>query len=152
LEPTASELFKPFKRDTPLVGEESFDFYLQPDPASPRLYRFMVGPDSLSKYDALNGAITDLMDPRYAKDDPTWNGDWHVETRVVENPRRWLAQVSIPFRTVNGGEPVSGTRWLANFGRHHPLPRNKRDHAIWSSSSTSSSMEDREVFGELVFE
>jgi hypothetical protein len=48
--------------------------------------------------------------------------------------------------------PVGLSRWLANLGRHHPLIRNKRDHAIWSSSSMSFSMEDREVFGELVFE
>jgi hypothetical protein len=152
LEPSPSEAFKSFNRETPLTGEESFDFYLQPDPANPKLYRFMVGPDPLSRYDALNGAITDLMDPRYAKDDPSWNGEWHFETRVLENPRRWLARITIPFRTLNGGSPASGARWLANFARHHPLPRNKRDHAIWSSSSTSFAMEDRGVLGELVFD
>jgi hypothetical protein len=80
---------------------------------------------------------------------------------VTDEMRFWLQPVTRRLWTLPGvkvvvpvwtSRPLGLFRWLANLGRHHPLPRNKRNHAIWSSSSTSSSMEDRELFGELVFE
>lgn len=152
LEPSAAEPFKASKRDTPLLKEESLDLYLQPAPSKDRLYRFMAGPGPDAKYDALNGAITDLMDPRHGKDDPTWNGEWRVETRFEKTTRVWRSQLSIPFHTLETPPPSPGTRWLANFARHHLVARGKQDDSIWSSSASSHSMDDRSVFGELLFE
>ncbi len=92
------------------------------------------------------------MDPRHGKDDPTWNGEWRVETRFEKTTRVWRSQLSIPFQTLETPPPAQGTRWLANFARHHLVARSKQDDSIWSSSASSHSMDDRSVFGELLFE
>jgi hypothetical protein len=42
--------------------------------------------------------------------------------------------------------------WRGNFARNHQLPRETIDRAIWSSTITSTSMDDRSVFGEILFE
>jgi hypothetical protein len=92
------------------------------------------------------------MDPRHSKDDPTWNGDWHSETRVDSKTKRWHAHLVIPFKTLGVEAPTKGITWKANFGRNHALPREQVDRAIWSSSLTSTSMDDTSVMGEIAFE
>ena len=42
--------------------------------------------------------------------------------------------------------------WRGNFARYHLLPRGKVDRAIWSCTMASTSMEDRSLFGDIVFE
>lgn len=58
----------------------------------------------------------------------------------------------IPFTTLGVEAPTKGIIWKANFGRNHALPREVIDRAIWSSSLTSTSMDDTSVMGEMVFE
>jgi hypothetical protein len=58
----------------------------------------------------------------------------------------------IPFKTLGVEAPTKGITWKANFGRNHALPREQVDRAIWSSSLTSTRMEDTAVMGEIVFE
>lgn len=144
--------FTAFNRDRVLTNQEAIDVYLAPKPAQPLFYRLTQGANAASKYDALNGRITDVMDPRHGKDDPTWNGDWQSETRVDAQTKRWHAHLIIPFATLGVEFPAKGITWRANFGRIYALPREVIDHAIWSASLTSTSMDDTAVMGEIVFE
>lgn len=144
--------FTAYNRDRVLTNQEAFDVYLAPNPAQPLFYRFTQGANAASRYDALNGRITDVMDPRHGKDDPTWNGDWTSETRVDAKTKRWHVHLVIPFTTLGVEAPTKGITWKANFGRNHALPREQVDRAIWSSSLTSTRMEDTTVMGEIVFE
>jgi hypothetical protein len=56
------------------------------------------------------------------------------------------------FATLGVEPPAKGIVWRANFGRNHRLPRETIDRAIWSSSLTSTNLDDVAVMGELVFE
>ncbi|MFT5468369.1 MAG: hypothetical protein ACI8UO_003478 [Verrucomicrobiales bacterium] len=152
LEDDAPAEFPQWNRDRLLTNQESFDIYLAPQAAREEFYRFATGANGASKYDAVSGFITDVMDPRHGKDDPTWNGDWQSETRVDLETLRWHALITIPFKTLAAEPPAPGISWRGNFARNHLLPRGKIDRAIWSSSIGSASMDDRAVFGEIVFE
>ncbi len=144
--------FPAFNRDRLLTNQEALDVYLAPQPGQPLFYRLTQGVNAASKYDALNGCITDVMDPRHGKDDPTWNGDWSSETRVDAAHKRWYAHLVIPFATLGVEAPAPGITWRANFGRNHALPRETVDRAIWSSALTSTSMDDTGVMGEITFD
>ena len=141
-----------YNRDRVLTQQEAFDVYLAPQPTQPLYYRFTQGANAASKYDALNGRITDVMDPRHGKDDPTWNGEWSSTTRVDAAAKRWHAHLVIPYSVLGVEPPAKGTAWRANFGRNHALPREQVDRALWSSSLSSMSMDDPAVMGEIVFE
>jgi hypothetical protein len=144
--------FPAYNRDRVLSGQESIDLYLAPQPSKPLYYRLAAGPNAATKYDALNGLVSDVMDPRHGRDDPTWNGEWSSETRVDVKNKRWHLHLTIPFQTLGVEAPTKGITWKANFGRNHALPREQVDRAIWSSSLTSTRMEDTAVMGEIVFE
>jgi hypothetical protein len=152
LEPDSPTEFPVFPRDRLLANQESLDLYLAPQPRSDVCYRVMAGANAESKYDAASGFITHAMDPRYGKDDPAWNGDWRSVTRVDRQSHRWHALVTIPFKSLATESPTAGTTWRGNFARNHQLPRGKIDRAIWSSTITSNSMDDRSLFGEIVFQ
>jgi hypothetical protein len=148
----AETQFAPFNRDRVLTHQEAIDVYMAPNPSQPLFYRFTQGANAASKYDAINGLITAPLDPRFGKDDPTWNGDWTCETRVDAANKRWYAHLVIPFSTLGVEVPAKGITWKANFGRNHALPRETIDRAIWSSSQSSTHMDDTAVMGEIVFE
>ena len=152
LGPDAPSRFPAFKRDRLLTNQEAFDIYLAPQPSRELFYRFAIGAGGESIYDAVSGFITDVMDPRHGKDDPTWNGKWTSETRVDTENHRWYAIITIPFKTLATDPPTPGVTWRGNFARYHLLPREKVDRAIWSCTIGSTSMEDRSLFGEIVFE
>jgi len=148
----AETQFSPLGRDRSLTHQEAFDVFLGPNPAQPLFYRFTQGANAASKYDAVNGRIADPLDPRFGKEDATWNGDWTGETRVDGTTKRWHVHLVIPFSTLGVDTPASGMTWKANFGRNHALPRGVVDRALWSGSLTSPSLDDITSLGELVFE
>jgi hypothetical protein len=152
LEPDAPVTFRAFNRDRDLRNEESLDIYLAPQAGRDIAYRFMAGANAASKYDAANGFITDAMDPRHGKDDPTWNADWQCESRIDAPTHRWHALITIPFKALAVDPPSAGAVWRGNFARYHRALRGKTDCAIWSSTLGSQSMDDRSLFGEIVFE
>ena len=152
LEPEGPFIFPGARRDQDLRDRESIDVYLAPQPASGIAYRFMTGANPDAKYDAASGFITDAMDPRHGKDDPTWNGEWRSEARVDATQHRWQALIVIPFKTLATPPPSAGTVWRGNFARHHLLLRQAMDQSIWSSAIGNTNMDDRSLFGEIVFE
>ena len=151
-EATEATAYPAFPRDQPLAGQEAFHIALAPQPSEPLVYRFAAGANQASQYDALSGRIADAMDPRFGKEDPAWNGKWSSTTRIDGPNRRWIGLVTIPFATLGVAPPTAGMSWRGNFGRTHALPRGAVDRAIWSSSPGSQSIEDRTLFGEIVFE
>lgn len=144
--------FPAFNRDRDLTNQEAVDFYFAAQPGREVFYRFAVGVNAASKYDAVAGLIADAMDPRHGRDDPTWNGDWTAENRLDTAGHRWRSLVTIPFKTLGVPAPEKGAVWRANFARYLLLPRNVIDRAVWSTSVNSSQMDDRSLFGELEFE
>ncbi|HBJ35277.1 MAG TPA: hypothetical protein DDZ51_11095 [Planctomycetaceae bacterium] len=152
LEPDHPTEFPPLDRDQALNNQESIDFYVQPQLGREVFYRFAFGVGANAKYDAASGFVTDPIDPRFGKDDSTWNGQWQTESRIDAKNHRWQVLVTIPFATLAVDSPSTGTSWRANFGRNHLLPRGVVDRSIWSSTPSSTSMDDRGLFGEVVFE
>jgi len=152
LEPEGPYTFTGQRRDTLLTHTEALDLYLAPFAGQDVAFRLMTGANAAAKYDAVAGRIADVMDPRHGKDDPTWNGEWTSETRLDEAAKRWHALVVVPFESLGVKRPTQGAVWKGNFARYHMLPRNKFDRATWSSSVSSGNMNDRSLFGEIVFE
>jgi len=152
LDPDGPAEFPAFSRDRDLRHQEALDVYLAPRAGREAFYRFAVGANPASRYDAVAGLIDDPMDPRYGRDDPTWNGTWQYESRVDPSAHRWHAMLAIPFETLAIEPPAPGTIWRGNFARYHQRPRGKIDRSIWSSTASSTSIDDRGNFGEIVFE
>ncbi len=152
LEPEKVGPYPSVKQDVLLSSQEAFDLYLAPDSSNDLAYRFMVGPHQGSRYDAISGKIDDVMDPRFGKDDPTWNGKWEVSSRVDEKLKLWQTLVTIPFETLQSQTPSSGVKWKANFARYHPLERQVIHRSIWSSRIGTDDPNDRTLFGDLLFE
>ena len=126
LEPDGPAEFPAWNRDRLLSNQEAFDIYLAPQPAREIFYRLAVGANAASKYDAVSGLISDAMDPRHGKDDPTWNGDWQAESRIDTKEHRWQALITIPFKTLAAEPPAPGTD-LARQLRPLPPPAPRED-------------------------
>jgi len=152
LEPEGPTEFPQWNRDRLLTRQEALDLYFQPQATQEVFYRMAVGANGASKYDAVNGFITDLLDPRYGEDDPTWNGEWQAESRIDGKAHVWKCLITIPFKTLGTEAPTPGIAWRANFARYHLLPRDRVDRSIWSSTINSTSMDDRNALGVIVFE
>ena len=152
LEPIGPVEFPAFNRDTDLRSQESLDLYLAPQTGRDVAYRFQSGANAKSRWDAAAGFITDPLDPRFGQDDPTWNGDWHSESRIAAKEHRWHALITIPFKTLAAQPPNAGTTWRGNFARNHPKQPGKVDRSIWSSTLGNTKIDDRSVFGEIAFE
>lgn len=152
LEPDHAAEFPRWDRDRVLTNQEALELYFQPQSSREIFYRLAIGANAESKYDAASGFIADPIDPRFGKDDPTWNGEWRAESHVDAREHRWSALITIPFKTFGVEPPVAGVSWRANFARYHHLPREQIDRSLWSSSYGNTSIEDRGVLGEVVFE
>ncbi|MFM7042473.1 MAG: DUF4838 domain-containing protein, partial [Planctomycetaceae bacterium] len=151
LAPDGATEFPAVGGDRDLRGQESIDVRLAVPGNRDVCYRFQAGPHPESRSEAVRGLVTEAMDPRHGRDDAGWNGDWQCTTRVEQEPRRWLALVSIPLATLEVDPPMAGTVWRANIGRSHALPRGRIDRSIWSSTPRSTAIDDLTVWGEIAF-
>lgn len=132
--------------------QESVELYLRPEASSALHYRFAQGPHPAWRYEALRGAIEEVMDPRYGRYDPTWKGEWTSSVRVDNERGRWLCLFRIPFATLGTEPPMPGVSWSVNFGRTLQLSRGRVDRASWSTSLQGGSGDEAEALGEIVFE
>ena len=132
--------------------KESLIVYLSPSAGRDISYRFAVGPRVESKTDAASGFIADVMDPRYGQFDPDWSGDWTYETKLDSEKNRWVALIKVPFKTLAVERPTVGTAWRGNVGRTHVSGPNQTERSLWSALGNTKDMDDRTVFGEIVFE
>jgi len=138
-------------RDGDLAKRESLDLYLEPSPGSEICYRFMVGPQAGSRYDAASGFITDAMDPRHGKFDPDWNGDWKYETRLEPRDSRWLALITVPYKTLGVDAPAAGTFWRGNVGRNHVPGPGLIRRSVLSVDPQTKGAGDKNSFAEFLF-
>ena len=105
-----------------------------------------------SSYDAAFGLITDVLDPRYNKDDRGWNGKWDYKTSRKGD--KCYVMVTVPFKTLNTAPATKGTIWAGNFGREaffYP-PAKVPELSLWSPNLETMSFHDREALGDLIFD
>lgn len=140
----------PLPKDT--AQQDTISVYLVPLGGKDITYRFTVGPKLDSKQDAANGFNSDPLDPRYGRFDPDWNGEWKYESRVDTDKQHWIAFLTIPFKTLGVATPTAGSFWCGNIGHTRIATADRVERALWSASSTTKVMDDRNDFGEFVFE
>ena len=116
------------------------------------IYRFTVGPGMDSKVDAANGFNSDPLDPRYEQFDPDWNGDWKYQSHMDIEKQTWTALIAIPFTTLNVERPMAGSFWRGNIGHTHVVADDHVQRSLWSDTNNTRVMDDRNEFGEFVFE
>jgi len=139
--------------DNRLLDEESFGVVLAPDNNPARYFRFAGGPDGAARYDARHGFIEDPIDPRFDRDDVSWNAEWHYACTVADDATCWSALFAIPFTSLGTGDPAAGTEWKVNFDRvHRARPSMPREQSLWSSNPGTTSIGDRKAFGTLRFQ
>jgi hypothetical protein len=140
--------------DGPAWRQDCLELILDPQGQRQQYYHFIFNPVPNSFYDAAFGLVTDTLDPRYNKSDPSWNGAWKYQGEIKEGV--WTALVTIPFATLGVSCPERGTRWTMNVGREDFIPNAKGKHdvelSLWSPNLETMSFHDRESFGELVFD
>lgn len=139
-------------RDGELWLQECIDFSLSPSGDREKRYHFAFDPVPNSSYDAANGFITDTLHPFFGKDDITWNGLWKYENKLLPERNRWLAFVTVPYKTLDVSAPKKGDSWVGNFGRVHFYGENRKEQSMWSGQGIGSNCFDKNTFGELVFE
>lgn len=132
-------------------SRDSIDVLLAPIGGKDIIYRFTVGPQTDSKQEAANGFNSDPLDPRYGKFDPDWNGEWQYESQLDTKSQRWIALLSIPFKTLGAERPSAGSFWRGNIS-HTRSSAAITERTLWSASSNTKTLDDRNDFGELVFE
>jgi hypothetical protein len=132
--------------------QDSIDVYLSPLGGKDITYRFTVGPKVDSKQEAANGFNNDPLDPRYGRFDPDWNGDWKYESQVDADKQRWVALLTLPFKTLGVVTPADGSFWRGNIGHTRTAAVDQVERSLWSAGSSTKVMDDRNDFGEFVFE
>ncbi len=132
--------------------QEIVSVYLKPTSSPNITYRFSVSPDAASKTEAAAGFVSDAMDPRHDQFDPDWKADWNYQTRVNAKTGQWVALLSIPFSSIAVTEPVAGTFWRGNISRIQSNGTGQAEQSIWSSAASTRRLDDRNAFGEFVFE
>jgi tetratricopeptide (TPR) repeat protein len=133
-------------------SRDCIDVLIAPVGGKDIVYRFTVGPQTESKQDAANGFNSDPLDPRYGKFDPDWNGEWQYESRVDADQQRWTALLTIPFKTLGAAAPAAGSFWRGNIGHTRITAGDQVERSLWSATRDTQVMDDRNDFGELVFE
>ncbi len=141
--------FVPVGKDGPAWRSDCMEIVLDPFGTREKYYHFIYTPVENSTYDASCGFITDVLDPRYNKPDPRWNGEWTY--RTARKNGKWFSLFRIPFRTLGVETPSSGTRWTLNAGRESFRDK-QPELSLWSPNLETMSFHDRDSFGEAVFE
>jgi hypothetical protein len=124
---------------------------VDPTGCAERYYHFITNPVDESRYDAACGLITDPLDPKYGRLDPSWNGDWSVGHS--RGGGKWRALFRIPFSTLGTRAPVPGETWAWNVGRENPdMERATVELSLWNPNMETNSFESPAAFGKVVFE
>lgn len=103
------------ERDGPCGGEECFVLTVSPKDSATAFYRFMWNVNPESRWDGMQGHITDPLDPKFGKVDSVWNGEWTVKSEYKDG--LWRSMVKIPYATLGTDVPGKGTAWGFNLGR-----------------------------------
>ena len=144
--------FTPCGHDGPCWGQDCVELMLDPTGTRNVYYHLIMNPVPNSSYDAAFGLITDVLDPRYNKDDRGWNGKW--EYKATRKGDKCYVMVTVPFTTLNTAPATKGTIWAGNFGREaffYP-PVKVPELSLWSPNLETMSFHDREALGDWIFD
>jgi hypothetical protein len=143
--------FTPAGQDGPAWRQECVEIFLDPFAKKEINYHLIYNPVENSRYDAVSSTLIDPLDPRYDKDDPSWNGGWDYKTSIDKEGKKWLSTVRIPFSALKAEKPQAGTVWLGNFGRERHQGPEKIEYHLWSPNLETINFCDPEAFGEIIF-
>lgn len=145
----------PAGNDGPCWQQECIEIFLDPFAGKEVYYHLIYNPAENSKYDAVSSMKIDPLDPRYGKEDSSWDGKWEYKNIIDAENKKWISVVKIPFEALNTVKPLPGTVWYGNFGREHHLSRHGADSRIeyhlWSPNMETISFCDSEAFGDIIF-
>ena len=81
------------------------------------------------------------------------DSEWGFASRIEPGKNRWVALLTIPFRTLNVLPPTAGgtSSWRLNLGRVHVAGPGRIERSIWSANPASTGVADRTSFGEVAF-
>lgn len=141
--------------DGPSWRQDCIELTIDPQGQRQQYYHFVFNPIKNSYYESAYGLITDTLDPRYGKADPSWNGKWSYDGEIRDG--LWTVLVTMPFASLGVKQPEKGSRWTMNIGREDYVPTARADKqtielSLWSPNLETMSFHDRESFGELIFE
>ncbi|MDP6506023.1 MAG: sugar-binding protein, partial [Planctomycetota bacterium] len=147
------EEVKPVGKDGAAWAQECLEIMLDPYGERERHYQFIINPAPNSTYDARYAFIEDPLHPLHGKRDSSWHGRWQYATVIDKEQKRWTAEVSIPFSTLNVKPPTAGTSWTMNVGRaEYPGGyKNGPVYSLWSPNLETRSFHDRATFGDVTF-
>ena len=130
---------------------DSIELMLDPAGSRENYYHIMCNPVENSRYDAAIGFITDPLDPRYGKDDASWNGKWSYQTHRANGV--WRILFTIPYKELKTPVPQAGSVWCGNIGRESfTSGGDQPELALWSPNLETFSFHDKNTFGEFIFE
>ncbi len=131
--------------------QESLAVYLSPTSNRELAYRLTVGLRPDAKQDAVTGIIGDPIHPLYGKFDNDWSGEWQYESRFDSATNRWVALVSVPYKTLGVTAPAPGAFWRMNVSRVHLTEAGAVERSVWSATASSKTPDEVNDFGELLF-
>lgn len=149
-------------KDQELWLQECLNICLAPAGDKSQYYYLNFEPIANSYSDANHGFITDVLHPKFGWNDDTWDGDWTYENKLVKEENKWIAFVTLPYKTFKAPVPKKGDMWFANFGRVHfkekldNASRKKmsqiRELSVWAEKINISKTPGDGYFGEIIFE
>lgn len=114
---------------------------------------YVFNPLPNSCYEGAMGLITDVLHPKYGKEDVSWNGPWTYSTKRQNG--KWYALVSIPFEGLGVPAPANGTVWTMNVARQaywSPEMKWEGELSLWSPNLENMSINGNlNSFGEIRF-
>lgn len=142
----------PCGNDGPCWGQECLEVFLDPFAGKEIYYHFIFNPAPNSRYDSINNLLIDPLDPKYGKENPSWNAEWEYANYIDSSKNQWKAIVKIPFKSLGVKTPGNGATWFINTAREHHIPGKKEiEYHLWSPNLETINFGDREAFGEIVF-
>lgn len=154
--------YKSRGRDPEIWLQECFNICIAPGGDKSQYFYLNFEPVANSFTDAQHGFITDTLHPKFGLNDNSWNGNWTYESVLLKNKDKWLAMVTLPYKTFKAETPKSGDMWYANFGRVHYKKNLKytthrellkaREISVWTGKLNGSKVPGDGHFGEIIFE
>jgi len=142
--------YVPQGRDGGATGRDCLELFLDPAGQRQVYYHLLWNPVPNSFYDAARGLVTDPLDPRFDKADPSWNGKWEVKN--FRRGNQWFCVVTIPYSTIRAAVPRPGARWLLNVARtDYFSPKGSPELSLWSPNLENMTFHDPECFGTANF-
>jgi len=137
-------------RDGAVWNLDCVELLLDPERSRRRFYHFIAAPSKNAFYDDRTGF------KRMNDQERSWNPDWSYGFKIDRANKRWVVEISVPFKSLGVSAPESGQSWFGNFGRERYAQKasggiRRRRLYLWSQGE-SGAFGDPSAFGEIRFE